>query len=96
MAGTATDKIASEIISELASTEYACSSLTPLSGGTANFLFRGTLQKPLEDGTAEVVIKHGEGFSASWPDLKLSQRRCVSPANEPCPLGLGFSAYSGG
>lgn len=96
MSTTKEDEIASQIISELASTEYACSSLARLSGGTVNFLFKGTLQKPLEDGTAEVVVKHGEGFSASWADLKLSQRRCVSPTNEPFPLGLGPSADKGG
>lgn len=78
MAEIDSDKVASQIETRLALTKYACSSLTPLSGGTANFLFKGTLQNPLDDGTAEVVIKHGEAFSASWSALKLSQARCVS------------------
>lgn len=77
MAPPTADEIISRIADELASTEYACSSLEPLSGGTANFLFKGKLQNPLRDGTAEVAVKHGEGFSASRSTLELSTRRCV-------------------
>lgn len=96
MPGTKSDEIAAQITRELASTEYACSSLTTLSGGSANFLYKGTLQKPLEDGTAEVAVKHGEGFSASSSSLELSQKRCVSPPRKPSPLGLDLSAHDGG
>lgn len=78
MAKPAADEIAANITEQLAITRLACSTLTPLTGGTANFIFKGQLLKPLNDGTAEVVIKHGEGYSASHTGLQLSTDRCVS------------------
>ncbi|KAJ4391434.1 hypothetical protein N0V93_005051 [Gnomoniopsis smithogilvyi] len=77
MTGISTDEIATRITKELASTTFGCSVLTPLSGGTANFIFKGQLLKPLDDGTTEVVVKHGEGYSASSSSLKLSTDRCT-------------------
>ncbi|KAL7940790.1 kinase-like domain-containing protein [Trichoderma barbatum] len=61
---------------ELQSTEYAVLSLTPLSGGTANFIYRARLQKPLPAGVSEVVLKHGEAYVAQHPDFKLKMDRC--------------------
>lgn len=77
MAEPTADEILSRVTQELGPTGFACTSLTPLSGGTANFIFSGKLQKPLDDGTAEIVVKHGEGFVAQFPSLKLSTSRCV-------------------
>lgn len=77
------DKFSEEILDELRGTKYACSSLTALSGGNANFIFRGVLQKPLEDGTTEVAIKHGQGYVASNPDFKITTDRCVRPRLHP-------------
>ncbi|OGM39637.1 hypothetical protein ABOM_011645 [Aspergillus bombycis] len=65
------------ILSELSTTPYACSSVEPLSGGTANFVFRGTLLHPLPDGTTTVVIKHTEDYIASNREFKLSAERCL-------------------
>ncbi|KAK2604836.1 hypothetical protein N8I77_007734 [Diaporthe amygdali] len=76
MAEPTADEILSRVTQELGPTRFACTSLTPLSGGTANFIFSGKLQKPLDDGTAEIVVKHGEGFVAQFPSLKLSTSRC--------------------
>ncbi|KAL6856818.1 kinase-like domain-containing protein [Trichoderma novae-zelandiae] len=56
---------------ELNGTGYAVSSLEPLTGGTANFIYRARLQKPLPDGSTEVVLKHGEAYVAQHPDFKL-------------------------
>lgn len=70
--------IASRILTELSKTQFACSSLVPLSGGVGNFVYKAQLRKPLDDGTAEVVVKHGEGFAAQFPTLKLPMFRCVS------------------
>lgn len=81
-----TSKFADEILQELSSTQYACSSLEPLSGGTANFIFRGALSTALPDGTREVAIKHGEGYVASSPGFQLPTARCV------CPLRHIFEA----
>lgn len=77
MAQPTADAFASRILTELEGTRYACSSLTPLSGGTANFIYKAELQEPLEDGTAEVVVKHGDGFAAQYSALKLPTFRCV-------------------
>ena len=71
------NKVSEEILQELSSTSYACSSLEALSGGTANFIFKGVLANPLPDGTTQVAIKHGEGYIASNPDWQLSTGRCV-------------------
>lgn len=57
---------------------YACTSLNKLSGGTANFVYRGTLAAPLQDGSKTVVIKHTEGYVAQSPNFKLTTTRCVS------------------
>ncbi|KAE8150745.1 kinase-like domain-containing protein [Aspergillus avenaceus] len=69
--------LADAILAELSATPYACSSVEQLSGGTANFVFRGTLLRPLEDGTETVVIKHTEDYVASNREFKLSAERCL-------------------
>ncbi|KAH8765989.1 kinase-like domain-containing protein [Diaporthe sp. PMI_573] len=78
------DLMAQTLLKELSQTRYACSDLTKLNGGTANFLYRGRLLKPLDlpDGAAEsatetVVVKHSEGFSPGNRDFLLDITRCV-------------------
>ncbi|KAL7811412.1 kinase-like domain-containing protein [Trichoderma gracile] len=61
---------------ELNGTGYAVSALEPLTGGTANFIYRARLQNPLPDGSTEVVLKHGEAYVAQHPDFKLQMVRC--------------------
>lgn len=73
------EEIGTKLVEELTSTKFACQSVIPLSGGTANFIFKGHLIAPLEDGTTDVLIKHGEGFVALNPDFKISTSRCVKP-----------------
>ncbi|OJJ89428.1 uncharacterized protein ASPGLDRAFT_31124 [Aspergillus glaucus CBS 516.65] len=70
-------QITAKINQSLTSTPYACTSLTRLSGGTVNFVYRGILQRPLDDGTKTVIIKHAEEFLASSRDFKLTAERCV-------------------
>lgn len=79
------------ILERLAQTRYACSELVKLNGGTANYLFRGTLLQPLElqDAAAEsstktVVVKHSEGFSPGNRDFLLDISRCVMIMPNPC------------
>lgn len=72
------EEIKDAVRKELEGTEYAVSSLTPLSGGTANFIYLAKLQKPLLGGISEVVLKHGEAYVALHPDFKLEMVRCVS------------------
>lgn len=71
-----------QILDELAHTPYACSTLTRLSGGTANFLYRGILLKPLE-GDADtkaaqtVIIKRSTNYSAVNRNFPLDVTRCI-------------------
>lgn len=77
-AGNSNEDIKDAVGKELEGTEYAVSSLTPLSGGTANFIYLAKLHKPLPGGVSEVVLKHGEAYVALHPDFKLEMVRCVS------------------
>jgi hypothetical protein len=74
--------ISTLVSQELSETPYECSSLTRLSGGTANFVYRGILARPLQDGTKTIIVKHGEDFVASNIEFKLTTDRCVSIRTE--------------
>ena len=76
-------EIGARLVEELTATKFACQSVVPLSGGTANFIFKGQLRTPLEDGTTEILIKHGEGFVALNPNFKISTSRCVKLYLQP-------------
>jgi hypothetical protein len=79
MALETADKVLQKVQESLKDGPYACGSLVKLSGGTANFVYRGILETPLEDGSKTVVIKHTESYVASNPNFKLTTTRCVSP-----------------
>ncbi|KAK4226069.1 kinase-like domain-containing protein [Podospora fimiseda] len=83
------DLAAEKVKAALANTHYVCSSLHPLSGGAANFTFKGRLLTALPDGTEEVAIKHGENFLASNPSSgwELPMFRCK--VEEECLKDLG-------
>ncbi|TVY40253.1 4-hydroxytryptamine kinase [Lachnellula occidentalis] len=70
------DEMLEQVQASLSHGPYACSLLSQLSGGTANFVYRGTLIKPLQDGTRTIVIKHTEPYVASYPSFKLTSTRC--------------------
>lgn len=76
MAANSSEDISTKVQASLANGPYACSSLEKLSGGTANFVYRGVLRTPLEDGAHTVVIKHTEPYVASNPAFKLTSTRC--------------------
>jgi hypothetical protein len=71
------DEIKTEIFKWVKGTRYASISLEPLSGGSANFIYRAHLSTSLEDGTTDVLVKHGEGYMAVAPANKISTNRCV-------------------
>lgn len=73
----AESEIKDVVAKDLSSTPFACSSFTKLSGGTANFIYRGVLSQPLPDGTSTIIAKHAEDYLASNADFKLSAERCV-------------------
>jgi len=72
-----TDEIKSEVFDFLRNTRFASTSLDPLPGGAANFIYRATLSTHLDNGTTEVLIKHGEPYMAVASENKISIGRCV-------------------
>jgi hypothetical protein len=72
-------QIESSVIAQLASTEYACSSITRLNGGTANFVYRGQPNKNNhDDSSGVIIIKHTQDFVALNRSFNLDAERCVS------------------
>lgn len=67
------DEVRDQIAQQLSQTPFACSSLTRLSGGTANFVYRGTPSSP-----DSIIIKHTKDYVASNQSFKLDAKRCVS------------------
>ena len=88
MASKTPEQISAKVQESLKDGPYACISLIALSGGTANFIYRGELLKALEDGSRTVVIKHTEGFVASNPNFKITATRCVRPLLSAANLRL--------
>lgn len=72
------DLIRQQVAAWLNTTSYAASLLEPLAGGQANFTYRAHLINPLDDGTTEVVVKHGEPYMARHPANAVTVNRCVS------------------
>ncbi|KAK5999189.1 4-hydroxytryptamine kinase-like protein [Cladobotryum mycophilum] len=72
---TQNDPVATQILYALSSTEYACSSLSRLSGGILNFVYRGTLSRTLPDGATTVIIKHAEERMPGLEGFSLSTHR---------------------
>ena len=71
-------KIGLDIKHELSETPYACSSLGILSGGTANFLFRGYLIGLSPSRSKTIIVKHTKEFVSANRDFQLDASRCVS------------------
>jgi hypothetical protein len=71
------DPIAAKVLEDLEAGPYACTSLTRLSGGSANFTYRGILKSPLPDKTSSIVIKHAEPYVATISSWKLDVIRSV-------------------
>ena len=71
------DRISSEVFEWLKKTRYEATTLEPLLGGSANFIYRAHLTKPLEDGATEVLVKHFEGYMAVAPKNTITVDRGV-------------------
>ncbi|KAF2114307.1 kinase-like domain-containing protein [Lophiotrema nucula] len=75
------DAIADQTLKFLSKTPYACSTLTPLSGGTTNFVYRGSLASPspahAKHGSlvTTVIIKRATDFVSANQDFKLDPSR---------------------
>lgn len=71
------DAIAAKVLEDLKDGPHACSSLTRLSGGNTNFIYRGILQCPLPDKTSTIIIKHAESHIAKIPSWEFDVARSV-------------------
>lgn len=75
-------RLADIILQDLSGTDYACSSLHRITGGSASFTFRGILHSPrvMPDGstTSSVIVKKATDFAAINSDFALDSRRSVS------------------
>ncbi|KAJ5136831.1 hypothetical protein N7448_005385, partial [Penicillium atrosanguineum] len=66
------DEVRDQIAKQILHTPFACSSLSRLSGGNANFVYRG---KPSSSPNS-IVIKHSKDYGAFNPNFKLDAKRC--------------------
>lgn len=79
------DNHLARVLQHLSQTPYACSSLTQLSGGSVNFVFRGLLVSPLlptpsttaATSSQTIIVKFSTDFLALNRDFPLDVSRCV-------------------
>ena len=73
------DDLCDKLLRQLSNTPFACySPLVHLSSGTTNFVLRGDLVKPLDDGRAKtVIVKHFTNFAAVNKAFPIDISRCV-------------------
>ncbi|KAI0275297.1 hypothetical protein BC834DRAFT_852169 [Gloeopeniophorella convolvens] len=64
------------VLAYLASTPFASTRAEPLSGGTANFIFRLRLRTPHE-GRPTLILKHARPYAALSPDFAFPVSRQV-------------------
>lgn len=92
-------QLTAKIQGELAGTDFACSSLTRIPGGSASFVFRGDLMSPLSlrEGSTlrsvlrSVIVKKATDFATVNSDFALDSERSVSNgagASPSCVLKL--------
>ncbi|KAF4981044.1 hypothetical protein FZEAL_3096 [Fusarium zealandicum] len=77
-----------KVLAWLNTTRYASTSLKPLVGGQANFIYHAQLAIPLEDGMTQVVIKQGEPYMAKHPTNAITTDRCHVEAECLAELSL--------
>jgi len=58
-------------------TPFTSTEILPLSGGSANYVFRLTLEKPYE-GRTTLILKHGKSYAKDRPEVALPVDRQVS------------------
>ena len=81
----------SKLLERLSQTRYACSSLTQLSGGSTNYVYRGTLSNPLTPKEGEtapvetVIIKYSTGFLYVSRDFAIDLTRSVGLSSAQYP-----------
>lgn len=73
-----------DLLQQLKDTPFACSSLTRLSGGSANYVYRGILLDVIPTGdefwnVKSVIVKYSLGHIPGNAGFKLDLSRCVCP-----------------
>ncbi|KAF7548830.1 hypothetical protein G7046_g8543 [Stylonectria norvegica] len=71
------NEIPSKVREALKGSPYMPSTLRPLVGGTANFIYHATLDDASPECAAGVVVKQGEAYVASRPAFQLATSRCT-------------------
>ncbi|KAF5021662.1 hypothetical protein F66182_6282 [Fusarium sp. NRRL 66182] len=71
------EQIRTKVERVLEQTPFSVSTLTKLSGGTANFMYHAALKNPSNDYPDGVVIKQGEAYVALNPSFKIATSRCA-------------------
>ena len=76
------DPIANSIVEALKKTEWRLSRIERISGGNANFTYRGWLKKPAgyKESYDTIVIKHAEPYVASNQQWAIDVSRSVGEA----------------
>lgn len=89
-------QLADSILHDLSATDYACSSLHRILGGSASFTFRGILQSPLvmPGGmtASSVIVKKATDFAAINIDFRLDSRRSVG-SYQPATCDIRSSSH---
>lgn len=73
-----------QLLSDLAGTPFTCSSLSRLSAGTTNYVYRGILIQPHVIGSTlvkTVIVKHAKPHAPGNESFPLDISRGVSTAN---------------
>jgi hypothetical protein len=70
-------EIDAKVQKSLEGTKYASTGVRKLVGGSVNYVYHAPLKKPLDDGTADVLVKHGETHMARKPEFPLPMVRSV-------------------
>lgn len=88
LSATQLSDLASKLQSLLASTPYACTLLSQLTGGTTSFVFLGTLCQPvLDQGKREdhVILKYAAPFASCHTEFLVEATRavCTFPRRSP-------------
>lgn len=73
---------AAGVQAHLAPTEFASSTVTPLTGGTGNFAFRLHLSQPYK-GQKTLVLKHARPYVAVAASIPLAIERQASLFRDP-------------
>ena len=77
MASISSSDIDARVHRSLLNTNFNPYDFERLPGGSVNWVYLAKLSNALNDGTTEVLVKHGETQMATKPEFPLTLFRCV-------------------